>query len=151
MAGLAGAYCLLALAGAPIVLAALLAVVGLLLAPTTVVGSALLDRVAPAATATEAFTVMVMGIVAGTAAGNGLGGWIVEGAAFEAAVRPRARQPPARWSRSGFGDPDLADHDGVDRLLVGLDGDDADLVDDVLALGHLAEQRVVGRQGRLRR
>jgi MFS family permease len=86
MAGLAGAYCLLALAGVPIVLAALLAVCGLLLAPTTVVGSALLDRVAPPGTATEAFTVMVMGIVAGTAIGNGLGGAIVDGAAFEAAV-----------------------------------------------------------------
>ena len=59
---------------------------GLLLAPTTVVGSTLLDRVAPAGTATEAFTVMVMGIVAGTAVGNALGGAIVDGAAFEAAV-----------------------------------------------------------------
>ena len=67
-------------------LAALLTVAGLLLAPTTVVGSTLLDRVAPPGTATEAFTVMVMGIVAGTAVGNGLGGAIVEGAAFEAAV-----------------------------------------------------------------
>ena len=86
MAGLAGAYCLLAVAGVPIVLAALLVVVGLLLAPTTVVGSALLDRVAPPGTATEAFTVMVMGIVAGTAIGNGVGGAIVEDAAFEAAV-----------------------------------------------------------------
>ena len=86
MAGLAAAYCLLALAGVPVVLAALLALAGLLLAPTTVVGSTLLDRVAPAGTATEAFTVMVMGIVAGTAVGNALGGAIVEGAAFEAAV-----------------------------------------------------------------
>ena len=86
MAGLAGAYCLLALAGVPVVLAALLAVCGLLLAPTTVVGSTLLDRVAPPGTATEAFTVMVMGIVAGTALGNGLGGAIVDGAAFETAV-----------------------------------------------------------------
>jgi hypothetical protein len=86
MAGLAGAYCLLAVAGVPVVLAALLVVVGLLLAPTTVVGSHLLDSVAPPGTATEAFTVMVMGIVAGTAIGNGLGGTIVEDAAFEAAV-----------------------------------------------------------------
>jgi MFS family permease len=86
MAGLAGAFCLLALAGVPVVLAALLLVAGLLLAPTTVVGSALLDRVAPSGTATEAFTVMVMGIVAGTAIGNGVGGAIVEGSAFETAV-----------------------------------------------------------------
>jgi MFS family permease len=86
MAGLAGAFCLLALAGVPMVLAALLLLAGLLLAPTTVVGSALLDRVAPPGTATEAFTVMVMGIVAGTAIGNGVGGAIVEGSAFETAV-----------------------------------------------------------------
>jgi MFS family permease len=86
MAGLAAGYCLLALAGVPVVLAALLAAAGLLLAPTTVVGSALLDRVAPPGTATEAFTVMVMGIVAGTAVGNGLGGAIVEYATFVAAV-----------------------------------------------------------------
>jgi MFS family permease len=86
MAGLAFAYAALALAGVPVVLAALLAVAGLLLAPTTVVGSTLLDRVAPPGTATEAFTVMVMGIVAGTAGGNALGGAVVEGATFEAAV-----------------------------------------------------------------
>jgi hypothetical protein len=75
-----------AVAGVPIVLAALLAICGLLLAPATVVSSTLLDSVAPPGTATEAFTVMVMGIVAGTALGNGLGGAIVDGAAFEAAV-----------------------------------------------------------------
>ncbi len=92
MAGLAAAYCLLALAGVPAVLAALLGLAGLLLAPTTVVGSTLLDRVAPPGTATEAFTVMVMGIVAGTAVGNALGGAIVEGAAFEAAVALRGRR-----------------------------------------------------------
>ena len=86
MAGLGGAYCLLAPAGAPLVLAALLAVAGLLLAPATVVGSTLLDSVAPPGTATEAFTVMVMGIVAGTAIGNALGGQLVDGPGFEAAV-----------------------------------------------------------------
>ena len=50
------------------------------------VGSALLDRVAPRGTATEAFGVMVMGLVAGTAAGNALGGQLVEGPGFDAAV-----------------------------------------------------------------
>jgi hypothetical protein len=34
----------------------------------------------------QAFTVMVMGIVAGTAAGNALAGTIVDGASYEAAV-----------------------------------------------------------------
>ena len=86
MAGLALGWAALALAQAPLALAALLAVAGLLLAPTTVVGSALLDRVAPRGTATEAFGVMVMGLVAGTAAGNALGGQLVDGPGFEAAV-----------------------------------------------------------------
>lgn len=53
---------------------------GLLLAPTTVAASTLLDTAAPAGTVTEAFAVMVMG----TAAGNALGGAIVEGAGYEA-------------------------------------------------------------------
>jgi MFS family permease len=86
MAGLALGWAALALAHAPVVLAAMLAVVGLLLAPTTVVGSALLDRVAPRGTATEAFGVMVMGIVAGNALGNALGGQLVDGPGFEATV-----------------------------------------------------------------
>ena len=50
----------------------------LLFAPTTVVGSTLLDTVAPRGTVTEAFAAMVMGIVAGTAVGNAVGGAIVE-------------------------------------------------------------------------
>ena len=86
MAGLTLGWAALALAHAPVALAAMLAVVGLLLAPTTVVGSALLDRVAPRGTATEAFGVMVMGIVAGNALGNALGGQLVEGPGFDAAV-----------------------------------------------------------------
>ena len=57
---------------------------GCVLAPTTVVASTLLDTAAPAGTVTEAFAVMVMGIVAGTALGNALGGAIVEGASYEA-------------------------------------------------------------------
>ena len=86
MGGLTLGWAALALAQAPLALAALLALAGLLLAPTTVVGSALLDRVAPRGTATEAFGVMVMGLVAGTAAGNALGGQLVDGPGFEAAV-----------------------------------------------------------------
>jgi MFS family permease len=86
MAGLAVGWSALALAHAPVALGAMLVVVGLLLAPTTVVGSALLDRVAPRGTATEAFGVMVMGIVAGNALGNALGGQLVDGPGFEAAV-----------------------------------------------------------------
>ena len=81
--GLGGGFALLAAAGSPGVLAVLLLACGLVLAPTTVVASTLLDTAAPAGTVTEAFAVMVMGIVAGTALGNALGGTIVEGASYE--------------------------------------------------------------------
>ncbi len=84
MLGLGAGFAALAAAGAPAVLAVLLVGCGLLLAPTTVVGSTLLDTAAPPGTVTEAFAVMVMGIVAGTAIGNALGGAIVEGASYEA-------------------------------------------------------------------
>ena len=69
--GLLGAgFALLALAGEPLVLAVQLALAGLVLAPSTVVGSTLLDHVAPPGTTTESFAVLVMGIVAGSAAGT---------------------------------------------------------------------------------
>jgi len=84
MLALGGGFTLLAAAGSPGVLAVLLLGCGLLLAPTTVVASTLLDTAAPPGTVTEAFAVMVMGIVAGTALGNALGGAIVEGASYEA-------------------------------------------------------------------
>ena len=45
--------------------------------------STLIDTVAPPGTVTEAFTVMVMSIVAGTAVGNALGGALVDGASYE--------------------------------------------------------------------
>jgi hypothetical protein len=51
-----------------------------------VVASTLLDAVAPPGTVTEAFAVLVMGIVAGTAVGNALGGAIVDGASLDAAA-----------------------------------------------------------------
>ena len=72
--------------GREVALAALLVLSGLLLAPTTVIGSTLLDTVAPSGTVTEAFTVMVMAIVVGTAVGNAVGGSIVESASYESAV-----------------------------------------------------------------
>jgi MFS family permease len=78
------ALALLAAASSPVVLAVLLVGAGLLLAPTSVVGSTLLDTAAPRGTVTEAFAVMVMGIVAGTALGNAVGGAIVEDASYEA-------------------------------------------------------------------
>ena len=84
--GIAGAYALLALADAEIVLGALLVLGGLLIAPAVIICSTLLDSVAPAGTATEAFAIMIMGIVAGTAAGNAIGGSVVDAASYETAV-----------------------------------------------------------------
>jgi MFS family permease len=86
MLGLGAGFALLAVAGTQVALAALLVLSGLLLAPTTVVGSTLLDSVAPSGTVTEAFTVMVMAIVVGTAVGNAVGGEVVESASYETAV-----------------------------------------------------------------
>ncbi len=90
----------------------LLVMCGLVLAPATVVASTLLDTAAPPGTMTEAFAVMVMGIVAGTAIGNALGGAIVEHWSYEAGAltagavaalgaatalaRRRTLTPPAR-------------------------------------------------------
>ena len=76
--GLGAGFAALAVVEAIGALAAILLAAGLLLAPTTVVASTLLDHVVPRGSVTEAFTVMVMGIVAGTAVGNALGGAVVE-------------------------------------------------------------------------
>jgi MFS family permease len=84
--GVAGAYALVAVADSYAVLVVLLFLCGLLFAPTTVAASTLLDTVAPRGTVTEAFAVMVMGIVAGTALGNALGGTLVENASFAVAA-----------------------------------------------------------------
>jgi MFS family permease len=86
LTALAAGCALLAAAGSYPVLALVLLAVGVILAPTTIVGSALLDVVAPAGTVTEAFTVMIMGIVAGNAVGNAVGGALVDGASYEAAA-----------------------------------------------------------------
>jgi MFS family permease len=86
MLALGAGVALLAAARSDVMLAALLALAGLLLAPATVVASTLLDTVAPPGTVTEAFSVMVMAIVAGSAAGNALGGALVDSASYEAAV-----------------------------------------------------------------
>jgi MFS family permease len=86
LVALAGGCALLAAAGSNAVLAVTLVAVGLFVAPTAIVGSALLDVVAPAGTVTEAFAAMIMGIVAGNAAGNALGGALVDGPGYEQAV-----------------------------------------------------------------
>jgi MFS family permease len=86
LAGLGGGCALLAVAGSALTVAVVLLAVGLLLAPATIASSSLLDVVAPKGTATEAFSVMIMAIVAGAAGGNALGGALVDGASYEAAV-----------------------------------------------------------------
>jgi MFS family permease len=86
LAGLAAGCALLATATSNLGLAAALLAVGALLAPSAIAGSALLDDVAPPGTVTEAFTVMIMGIVAGNATGNALGGAIVDGPGYETAA-----------------------------------------------------------------
>ncbi len=86
MLGLGTGYALLALPSDYLPLALLLVLAGTLLAPASVICSTLLDTVAPAGTVTEAFAVMVTGIVAGVAVGNALGGSIVESASYDAAV-----------------------------------------------------------------
>jgi MFS family permease len=86
MLGLGAGYALLALPDDYVPLAVLLVLAGTLLAPATVICSTLLDTVAPPGTVTEAFAVMVTGIVAGVAIGNALGGSLVESASYDAAV-----------------------------------------------------------------
>jgi MFS family permease len=86
MLGLGTGYALLALPSGYLPLAVLLVLAGTLLAPASVICSTLLDTVAPPGTVTEAFAVMVTGIVAGVAIGAALGGSIVESASYDAAV-----------------------------------------------------------------
>ena len=84
MATLAAGFALLAPVEAPWLLGLLLVGCGMLLAPAAVATSGMLDTAAPAGTVTEAFAVMVMAIVAGTAIGNALGGTLVEHVSYEA-------------------------------------------------------------------
>ena len=69
-----------------------------MLAPTTVVCSALLDTAAPPGTVTEAFAVTVMGIVVGTAIGNAIGGAIVDAASYRTRGA-RGGRDRRRWAR----------------------------------------------------
>jgi MFS family permease len=86
LAALAAGCAVLAAATSNPVLALMLLAVGVVLAPATVVASALLDVVAPAGTVTEAFTTMIMAVVAGSALGNAVGGAIVDGPGYEAST-----------------------------------------------------------------
>jgi MFS family permease len=84
--GIAGGCLLVSVATAPVAVVLATLAVGLMLAPTTTVCSALLDTAAPPGTVTEAFAVLVMGIVVGTAIGNAIGGAIVDAASYRTAA-----------------------------------------------------------------
>jgi MFS family permease len=80
-----GASCsLLAVPDSSLLLAVLLVPVGMLIAPTAIIGSTMLDSVAPTGTATEAFTLLVMAMVVGNAVGNALAGAVVESISYAA-------------------------------------------------------------------
>jgi len=80
-----GAACsLLAVPESSPLLAVLLVPVGMLIAPTAIIGSTMLDTVAPTGTATEAFTLLVMAMVVGNAVGNALAGAVAESLSYEA-------------------------------------------------------------------
>ena len=86
MLGLGTGFALLALPTGYLPLAVLLVIAGMPLAPASVICSTLLDDVAPSGTVTEAYAVMVTGIVAGIAVGQALGGSIVASVSYDAAV-----------------------------------------------------------------
>jgi predicted MFS family arabinose efflux permease len=77
---------LLAAATAPVAVVAATLAIGLMFAPAATACSALLDTAAPPGTVTEAFAVLVMGIVVGTAIGNAIGGAIVDAASYRTAA-----------------------------------------------------------------
>ena len=80
-----GAACsVLAVPDSSLPLAVLLVPVGMLIAPVAIIGSTMLDTVAPTGTATEAFTLLVMAMVVGNAVGNALAGAVVENVSYEA-------------------------------------------------------------------
>jgi hypothetical protein len=72
------------------IMAVILFGVGLLLAPITIVSSSLLDIVAPGRAITEAFSIIIMGDVAGTAAGTAVAGTLIDAASVTTAVAAAA-------------------------------------------------------------
>jgi MFS family permease len=82
-----GAACaVLATPDSPVLLGVLLVPAGMLIAPSMIVGSTMLDTAAPTGTATEAFTLLVMALVIGNAVGNTMAGFMVQNISYEAAA-----------------------------------------------------------------
>ncbi|MGV9595239.1 MFS transporter [Streptosporangium sandarakinum] len=77
-AGLAGGYALLCLLPAPPLMACLMIVTGLFLAPLLTVTFALIGELAPRGTVTEAFAWLVTLITSGTALGSAAAGFVLE-------------------------------------------------------------------------
>jgi MFS family permease len=103
----------LALARSVGVLAALLALGGLSLAPVTAAGYELVGRLAPQGTSTEAYTWLISGTVAGAALGAAVGGFVVQGASgaagFLAASAAAALGPAVALAAHRQLDPPSAD------------------------------------------
>jgi predicted MFS family arabinose efflux permease len=72
------------------IMAVILFGVGLLLAPITIVTSSLLDIVAPRRAVTEAFSIIIMGDVAGTAAGTAIAGTLIDATSVTTAAAAAA-------------------------------------------------------------
>jgi MFS family permease len=86
LASLPFAFGLLALADSVPVMVVLVTLSGAVLAPLTIAENQVLQRVAPAASITEAFTWLIMSVVLGVAAGNAAGGAIVDASGWRAAM-----------------------------------------------------------------
>jgi predicted MFS family arabinose efflux permease len=83
--------CALLTVAAPLpIMAVILFAVGLLLAPITIISSSLLDIVAPRRAITEAFSILIMGDVAGTAAGTAIAGTLIDATSVTTAVAAAA-------------------------------------------------------------
>jgi predicted MFS family arabinose efflux permease len=80
------AFALLAAAGSTAVMALLITLSGAVLAPLTIAENQVLQRVAPPAAITEAFTWLLMAVVLGIALGNAAGGAIIDAAGWREAL-----------------------------------------------------------------
>jgi predicted MFS family arabinose efflux permease len=80
------AFALLAAAGSVGAMAALITLSGAVLAPLTIAENQVLQRVAPPAAITEAFTWLIMAVVLGIAIGNAAGGGIIDAAGWRQAL-----------------------------------------------------------------
>jgi MFS family permease len=80
------AFALLAAAGSVPVMAMLMTLSGAVLAPLTIAENQVLQRVAPPGAITEAFTWLIMAVVLGIAAGNAVGGAIVDASGWREAL-----------------------------------------------------------------